>query len=178
VRLFWIGWLFHLKGLTNSLFFVLVSVLGTINATVLVGPRIAYAMAIDGLFPGGADRVTRAFRTPGVAIGMQAAVTVALLVVLQRFPEALSFTVFGIVLATMADVVALYLLRLRRPELPRPYRAWGYPWVPALYLLANAGIAVAMLMGRPRECAISVVMLATGLPFYWLFSRWSRRAPG
>jgi len=158
--------------------FVLVSVLGTINATVLVGPRIAYAMAIDGLFPGGADRVTQAFRTPGVAIGMQAGVTVALLLVLQRFPAALSFTVFGIVLATMADVLALYLLRIRRPALPRPYRAWGYPWVPALYLLANAGIAVAMLMGRPRECAISVAMLATGLPFYWLFSRWSRGASG
>ncbi len=153
--------------------FVLISVLGTLNATVLVGPRIAYAMALDGLFPGGVDRVTRAFRTPGVAIGVQTVVTVGLLVLLQRFPAALSFTVFAILLATMADVVALYLLRLRRPEHPRPYRAWGYPWVPAFYLLANGGIAVAMLVGQPRECLISVALLASGLPFYWLFSRLS-----
>jgi APA family basic amino acid/polyamine antiporter len=168
--------LFGRAGGTLVAVFVLISVLGTINATVLVGPRIAYAMALDGLFPGGVDRVTQAFRTPGVAIGVQAAVTVLLLIVLQRFPEALGFTVFAIVLATMADVAALYVLRIRRPEMPRSYRAWGYPWVPALYLLANAGIAVAMLMGQPRECAISLAMLATGLPFYWIFSRWSRRA--
>jgi len=170
--------LFGPTGGTLVAVFVLISVLGTLNATVLVGPRIVYAMAIDDLFPGGADRVTEAFRTPGVAIAMQAGVTVVLLLVLQRFPAALSFTVFGIVLATMADVLALYMLRIRHPGRPRPYRAWGYPWVPALYLGANAGIAVAMLMGRPRECAISVAMLATGLPFYWLFSRRGPRAPG
>ena len=158
--------------------FVLISVLGTLNATVLVGPRIAYAMALDGLFPGGVDRVTRAFSTPGVAIGVQTVVTVGLLVVLQRFPAALNFTVFAILLATMADVVALYLLRLRRPDHPRPYRAWGYPWVPAFYILANGGIAVAMLIGQPRECLISIVLLASGLPFYWLFSRLSGPGAG
>jgi len=158
--------------------FVMISVLGTLNATVLVGPRIAYAMALDGLFPGGLDRVTQAFRTPGIAIGVQTAVSVGLLVVLQTFPAALSFTVFAILIATMADVVALYLLRIRRPDHPRPYRAWGYPWVPALYLMANGGIAVAMLMGQPRECLISVALLASGLPFYWLFSRLSRSDSG
>jgi APA family basic amino acid/polyamine antiporter len=157
--------------------FVLISILGTLNATVLVGPRIAYAMALDELFPGGLDRVTRAFQTPGVAILVQTVMTVGLLVVLQRFPAALNFTVFAILLATMADVVALYLLRLRQPERPRPYRAWGYPWVPAFYLLANGGIAVAMLIGQPRECLISIGLLASGLPFYWLFSRWARRRP-
>ena len=135
-------------------------------------------MALDGLFPGGVDRVTRAFSTPGVAIGVQTAVTVGLLVVLQRFPAALNFTVFAILLATMADVVALYLLRLRRPDHPRPYRAWGYPWVPAFYVLANGAIAVAMLIGQPRECLISIALLASGLPFYWLFSRLSGPGTG
>ncbi len=59
---------------------------------------------------------------------------------------------------------------MTQPERPRRYRAWGYPWVPGLYLLANAGIALAMLLGSPFECAISVGMLLAGLPFYWLFS--------
>jgi APA family basic amino acid/polyamine antiporter len=149
--------------------FVLVSVLGTRNATVLVGPRIAYAMALDGLFVDRANRVHAVFRTPSTAIVIQGFVAMGLLLILRSFPAALGFTVFAIVLATTADVLALYRLRARQPERPRPYRAWGYPWVPGLYLVANLGIAGAMLIGSPRECLLSVGMLATGLPFYALF---------
>ena len=149
--------------------FVLVSVLGTLNATVLVGPRIAYAMGLDGLFIGGADRVHAAFRTPSTAIVIQGVVAVGILLVLRSFPAALNFTVFAIVLATVADILALYRLRVSQPKRPRPYRAWGYPWVPGLYGLANLGIAVAMLVGNPLECLLSVGMLAAGLPFYAIF---------
>ena len=149
--------------------FVLVSVLGTLNATVLVGPRIAYAMALDGLFVGRADRVHGAFRTPSTAIVIQGIVAAGLLLVLRSFPAALGFTVFAIVLATLADVLALYRLRVSQPHRPRPYRAWGYPWVPGLYGVANAAIAVAMLIGSPLECLLSVGMLAAGLPFYAFF---------
>lgn len=151
--------------------FVLVSVLGTLNATVLVGPRIAYAMALDGLFFPAVDRVHAGFRTPTVAIVLQAGVSVALLVLLRGFPSALDFTVFGILLATSADVLALYRLRAVQPGRPRPYRAWGHPWVPGLYLAANGGIAVAMAIGSPFECAASVILLAAGLPFYRAFVR-------
>jgi APA family basic amino acid/polyamine antiporter len=86
--------------------FVLISILGTLNATVLVGPRIAYAMALDGLFVGGAHRVTEAYRTPGIAIGIQAAVSCALLLVLRSFPNALDFTTFSILLAAIARIPA------------------------------------------------------------------------
>jgi APA family basic amino acid/polyamine antiporter len=151
--------------------FVLVSVLGTLNATVLVGPRIAYAMSLDGLFFKSAQHVHTDFRTPTGAILLQGVVSVGLLLVLRSFPSALDFTTFAVVLATSADVAALYLLRWRQPERPRPYRAWGYPVVPALYLLANLAIAVAMILGRPLECAVGFGMLLAGLPFYWLFLR-------
>jgi len=154
--------------------FVLISVLGTLNAMVLVGPRIAYAMALDGLFFGGVDRVHAAFRTPSVAIGVQGAVSVLLLLVLRNFPRALDFTVFAILLATIGDVLALYRLRRKRPGRARPYRAFGYPWLPGLYLATNAGIALAMLWGSPFECAMGVGMLAAGLPFYFLFARRAR----
>jgi APA family basic amino acid/polyamine antiporter len=73
-------------------------------------------------------------------------------------------------------VSALYALRARRPELPRPYRAWGYPLVPALYLIANVAIALAMLWGRPLECAIALLVTASGLPFRAAIAR-RRRAP-
>ena len=151
--------------------FVLVSVLGTLNATVLVGPRIAYAMSLDGLFFRGAERVHDAYRTPSGAILLQGFVAVILLVVLRSFPSALDFTTFAVVLATSADVVALYRLRRRQPDRERPYRAWGYPLVPGLYLAANLAIAAAMMWGSPLECAISIGLLLAGLPFYVYFRR-------
>jgi basic amino acid/polyamine antiporter, APA family len=149
--------------------FVVASILGTLNATILVGPRIAYAMALDGLFVGSAHEVHPDYRTPHRAIVVQGIVAIALLLVLRRFPSVLDYTTFAIVLATMADTAVLYRLRRKRPDLRRPYRAWGYPVIPALYLVANAGIAAAMLWGRPFECAIGLGVLLAGWPFYaWL----------
>lgn len=154
---------------------ILISIASCLNATILVGPRIAYAMALDGLLLGPLRQVHATFRTPSVAIAGQAATAVALIVVLQRFPSALDYTTFAVVLATMVDILALYALRLRQPGRPRPYRAWGYPVLPALYLLANAGIAAAMLRGRPAECGIALLVLASGLPWYVVFARRRRK---
>jgi len=152
--------------------FVLVSVLGTLNATILVGPRIAYAMALDGHFPRVADRVHAGYQTPAIAIGVQAGVSIGLVVFLETFPKALDFTVFGIVLATSADTIALFALRWRQPDRTRPYRAWGYPWVPALYLVANFAIGVAIAIGSPRESVTTVGLLALGLLIYLALTRY------
>jgi APA family basic amino acid/polyamine antiporter len=157
-------------------FFVLGSILGTLNATILVGPRIAYAMALDERFFAGVDRVHALYETPHVAIWVQGAVAAALLVVLRRFPSVLDFTTFAIVLATIADTLALFVLRRRRPERHRPYRAWGYPWLPALYVVANAAVAVAMLRGQPRETLACLLVIASALPFYLVFARVRARA--
>ncbi|MFQ5665178.1 MAG: APC family permease [Candidatus Binatia bacterium] len=163
--------LFGAAGGTIVAALVLTSIVGSLNATILVGPRIAYAMALDGLFFGGVNRVHEVHRTPHVALAVQALTAIALIVVLRRFPSMLDYTTFAIILATMADVTALYALRRRQPQRPRPYRAWGYPAIPALYLVANAGIAGVMLWGRPKECTIAVIVTATALPFYLLFAR-------
>lgn len=163
--------LFGAAGGTITAMLVLASILGCLNATILVGPRIAYAMAIDGYFFRGVHRVHESHRTPHVAIGVQALTASALIVVLQSFPSVLDYTTFAIVLATMADTTALYALRRRQPDRRRPYRAWGYPLVPALYFVANALIAGSMLYGRPKECAIALATAATALPFYAIFSR-------
>jgi APA family basic amino acid/polyamine antiporter len=133
-------------------------------------------MALDRLFFGGVERVHLVHRTPHVAILVQALTAIALILLLGRFPSVLDYTTFAIVLATMADTTALYALRFRRPDLHRPYRAWGYPLVPAAYLVANGCIALAMLWGRPFECGIALAVAATALPFYALFvrrHRWS-----
>jgi APA family basic amino acid/polyamine antiporter len=151
--------------------FVLVSVLGTLNATALVGPRIAYAMALDGLFFRGADRVEVGLHTPSVAIAVQGGAAIAILLVLRNFPSALDFTTFAIVIATSADTVALFRLRATQPERRRPYRVWGYPFVPAAYLIANLGVAVALIRGRPLESGMGVMLLVAAIPFYLGFVR-------
>ncbi len=151
--------------------FVLISILGTLHATILVGPRIAYAMALDRLFFAGAERVHEVYQTPHRAIVVQAVAAIGLLLVLRRFPSVLDYTTFAIVLATIADTVALYRLRRSQASRPRPYRAWGYPLVPAAYLVANVWIAAVLCLGRPLECAIGLAVAAAGLPFYWLLAR-------
>ena len=151
--------------------FVLGSIAATLNATILVGPRIAYAMALDERFFRGVDGVHERYRTPHVAIWLQAGVAALLLLVLRSFPSVLDFTTFAIVLATIADTLALYALRRSRPEAPRPYRAFGYPWLPAVYLVANAAVAFAMLRGNPRETLICLAVIASAVPFWFAFAR-------
>ena len=151
--------------------FVLISILGTLNAMVLIGPRIAYAMALDRLFFPGVERAHESFRTPAVAIAVQALVASGILLALETFERALDYTVFAILLATMADIAALYTLRRSQPGRPRPYRAWGYPWLPGLYFVFNGAIAAMLLLSSPRDCAIGLAIAFAGLPFYWLFAR-------
>src|SRR5262249_3741381 len=117
--------LFGEGGGTLAAVLVLASVVGCLNPTILVGPPIAYAMAIDRYFFSRVHRVHQANRTPHVAIGAQALMAIALIVLLQSFPSVLDYTTFAIVLATMADTTALYALRWRKPKRRRPYRAWG-----------------------------------------------------
>ncbi|MBX3213754.1 MAG: amino acid permease [Labilithrix sp.] len=156
---------------------MMASIFGTVNANVLVGPRIAYAMATDGLFFRAAARLNAA-KTPHVAVLGQAVVATVLVVAFEANIESLggvlNYTTFAIVLATIADTTALYVLRRRQPDRDRPYRARGYPVVPLLYVLANVAIATSMIYGKPVECLTSVGVLLSGAPIYLLFAR--RRA--
>lgn len=155
---------------------MLVSIFGCLNANVLVGPRIAYAMATDGLFFRGAARLSATSQTPWIAVVVQATMATALVLVFNKFSKALDYTTFAIVVATIADTSALYVLRFRDPERARPYRAAGYPWVPALYILANLAIAFSMVRAKPVECLTSLGVLLAGAPVYLLFVARRREA--
>ena len=152
---------------------MMASIFGTVNANVLVGPRIAYAMARDGLFFRGAGRLN-AEQTPYLAVIGQAVVATILVIAFRAneksLGEVLNYTTFAIVLATIADTTALYVLRVREPQRDRPYRAKGYPVVPLLYVVANLAIAISMVVGKPVECLTSVAVLLSGAPIYLLFA--------
>lgn len=148
---------------------MLVSIFGCLNANVLVGPRIAYAMAEDRLFFRVATKLN-ASKTPWVAVVVQAVTASVLLVVFRNLSRVLAYTTFAIVVATIADTTALYVLRMRAPNRPRPYRAMGYPIVPLLYIAANVAIAVSMLIAKPVESLTSLGVLFAGAPVYFLFT--------
>lgn len=167
------GVLFGEKGGPILAVIMMASIFGTVNANVLVGPRIAYAMAIDGLFFRLAAKLNKE-KTPHLAVIGQAIVATILVVAfkadIDSLGKVLNYTTFAIVLATIADTTALYVLRRREPRRERPYRAAGYPLVPLLYILANAGIAISMFAGKPVECMTSVAVLLAGAPIYMLFA--------
>ena len=101
----------------------------------LAGPRVYYAMAQDGLFLQAAARVHPRFHTPAVAIVAQSLWT-AVLVLAVSLSQLVSYTGFAVVLFSAVAVASLFVLRRRYPDAPRPFRAWGYPWAPAIFVLA------------------------------------------
>jgi APA family basic amino acid/polyamine antiporter len=169
--------LFGTWGGTLVFLLISVSVIGCLNANVLAGPRILYAMAKDGLFFRGALHVHAKTRVPTPAIWIQAAISCGLVLVLGTFPKVLQHTTFAIVLATIADIGALYMLRRKYPDRPRPYKTAGYPWLPLLYALANIAIGVSMLRDKPKECGLAIVELVLAVPVYFVFRRLNAGAP-
>lgn len=147
---------------------VLVSILGCLNATVLVGARVVYAMALDRTVPTALASVHATRRTPDLALFVQASVASVLLVT-GSFTQILTYTTFAVITLMMLDGVALF--RLRRLGLERPYSAWGYPVVPALYVLASFGLWLNTLVAYPAESFLGLAIAATALPAW----TWSRR---
>ncbi len=149
---------------------VLLSILGCLNATVLVGARVVYAMALDRALPAALTGVHPTRGTPHVALGAQALVASALLLY-GDFQWILNYTTFAVITLMVLDGLALYRLRSRFPGLARPYRVWGYPWVPALYVAASAGLWWNTLVEFPEESLWGLAIAATAFPAYALSRR-------
>lgn len=205
----------------------LCSIFGALNCNLMLGPRVAFAMARDGVFWRPLAHVHPTFRTPAVSILTQAIVSCAfvlvvtfLVVTIEKMPAndaaelaktdasaAVSIdgkakqaetdvkpkaSIFELIVARLKGknafdvltdfvvysanifyalcVLAVYVLRVRHPEWHRPYRTWGYPIVPGLYLIAMGWFLVAAFSASPFESAIAVGLMLSGLPLYWLIS--------
>ncbi|MGQ0635411.1 MAG: APC family permease [Planctomycetaceae bacterium] len=174
--------LFGRSGATIAALGVMCSTFGAVNSNLLTGPRIYFAMARDGLLPASIHRVHRAYQTPSNAILIQAAWATILLLVFYGWKEdpkaafdGLTDSVIcgGLVFYGMS-VAAVYVLRRTRPDLPRPYRTWGYPVTPALLLAAYTAALVSLALGQWKETAGVAGLIAAGVVFY----TWARRARG
>jgi APA family basic amino acid/polyamine antiporter len=149
---------------------VMISILGSLNGSILTGPRIYYAMAKDGLFFRQAARVHPRNRTPDVAIVLQA-VWACALALTGTFVQLFTFVMFVSILFWIAAAGAVIVLRVKRPDLPRPYRVPGYPAVPVLFMLAAAGILVSSLRESPVESLAGLGLTALGIPVYIIWKK-------
>ena len=151
---------------------MVVSALGTLNSSVLTNARIPYAMARNGLFFGFAARVHPTFRTPDRALWFQALLG-SLFALTGTFEELFSLVIFAAWIFHGLTVAALFRLRQREPDLERPYRAWGYPWAPALFLIGAFALTVNLWIERPVRSSIGLLLILSGLAFY---RRWRKRS--
>jgi APA family basic amino acid/polyamine antiporter len=143
---------------------ILICILGSLNATVMVGPRIYYAMARDGLFPRCLGSVNPLTKVPVAAIAAQA-VWACVIVLSATLGRILAFTVLVIWLLSAITGAAVFVLR-RRPGLDRPYRTWGYPWVPAVFCLSSLALAMNHLLRTPTDLLWLAGFLVVGLVVY------------
>jgi APA family basic amino acid/polyamine antiporter len=150
--------------------FTIVSLAASISAMVLAGPRVYYAMARDGMFLPGAARVHAQFRTPASAIVAQALWS-GVLVLCGTLSQLVSYTGFAVVLFAAVAVSALFVLRRREPDAPRPFRAWGYPWAPGIFVLASGAMVVNEMIRNGATALVGVAVIAVGIPVYFIFRR-------
>ena len=147
-----------------------VSIAASVSAMIIAGPRVYFAMARDGVFFRRAAQVHPRYHTPAAAIVAQAAWS-ALLVLTGSFSQLITYTGFAVVLFSGIAGVALFVLRRRFPDEPRPFRAWGYPVMPGLFVLASALIVANAIWRDPGPSAAGLLIMAAGLPLYLVLTR-------
>jgi APA family basic amino acid/polyamine antiporter len=167
---------------------IVISTFGCNNGLILAGARVSYAMARDGLFFKSTGNLNRK-GVPGSALVYQGIWITVLILLRTRHVDAsgavsygnlysdlLNYVVFAALLFYVMTTMGIFVLRAKRPEAERPYRAFGYPFVPALYILAAAAIMLVLLLYQTQTAGVGLVIVFLGLPVYLLWSWWSRRA--
>ena len=151
---------------------IMVSTFGCNNGLILSGARAYYAMARDGLFFRGMAEVHARYRTPARALVLHGTVAAALTLT-GTYSDLLTLTAFSSLLFNILTVIGLFVLRKKEPNLHRPYRALGYPVLPALYVVVSSFFLVYILVGDPRNSGMGLMLTAIGVPAYL---HWRRQA--
>ena len=162
--------MFGQAGLTIMAIAIMISTFGCNNGLILSGARVYYAMARDNLFFAKAGELHPGYRTPALALIVQAIWT-SLLALSGTYGNLLDYIIFAAVLFYMLTGVGLLILRRKRPDLPRPVRAPGYPWLPILYIAATGFICVNLLIQKPVYTWPGLIIVALGVPVYYVWRR-------
>lgn len=146
------------------------SVMTALQIVSLVGARIPYAMAADGVFFRSLARLSPRTRVPVRALVAQA-VWASVLVVSGSFDTLTDYVIFAVLIFMGLATASVFVFRRRLPDVDRPYRTWGYPVVPVLFLLTAAWLIVNTLQTSPRQAFAGLGLVAIGVPFYWYWTR-------
>ena len=149
---------------------ITVSIFGALNVVIMLGPRIYYAMAQDGVFFRGLARVHPTFGTPSNAIVLQALWS-CILVLTGTFDALFTYVSVIISLFSALTVGSVIVLRFKRPDLKRPYKLWGYPFVPLFFVLVSLWIAWGSLVSKPWESFGGVIIVGLGIPAYFFWQK-------
>jgi APA family basic amino acid/polyamine antiporter len=166
--------IFHSGGAYLMAAAILVSTFGCANGLSLAGARVYYAMSKDGLFFRSVGRLHPTFRTPAVGLMVQAAWT-ALLCISGSYSQLLDYIIFAVLVFYILTMVGLFVLRFKLPDQPRPYKALGYPILPAIYVVMATWICVVLLRYKPQYTWPGLVLVLLGIPVYLFWSRRSLR---
>lgn len=163
-------WALGHVGLVAVVVAILVSTFGCTDGLILGGARVFFAMAKDGVFFRRCAEVHPRFQTPVWALALQG-VWSCVLALSGSYDALLTYVTFASLAFNALTVVGLFALRRKRPEAERPYRVWGYPLVPAIYLAGAAFFLLYIFVGAPREALVGLAIVALGVPAYFAFRR-------
>jgi len=153
---------------------IMISTFGCVNGLVLAGARVYYAMAKDGLFFSSVGKINTRYHTPAVSL-IVSGVWAAILTLTGSYSQLLDYVIFAVVLFYILTIAGIFRLRRTRPKAPRPYRAWGYPVVPLMYIIFATFVEIALLTNKDKalQSLAGLIIVAVGVPVYYL---WRRRS--
>jgi len=167
------GALFGANAETLMAVAIMISTFGCVNGLTLAGARVYYAMALDGLFFRPVAKIDPRSQSPNVSLWAQCAWSCALTLT-GRYGDLLDYVIFAVLLFYALTILGVFVLRVRRPDTPRPYRAVGYPVVPALYVVSALVIEALLLMYKPNYTWPGLLIVLLGVPVYFV---WRKNEP-
>ena len=154
--------------------FIMISTMGCNNGLVLAGPRVYYAMAQDGLFFKNVGKLNKK-GVPGFAIIIQG-IWAILLCLSGTYNQLLDYVIFAVLIFFTLTILAIFILRKKRPDVERPYKAFGYPVIPAIYILITITISVILLICKPGYTLPGLGFVLLGIPVFFLWNRKKQRS--
>jgi basic amino acid/polyamine antiporter, APA family len=152
---------------------IMVSSFGCNNGLILSGARVYYAMARDGVFFRGAGKLHPRYKTPVVSLMVQM-IWICVLCISGSYGQLLDYVVFAVLVFYVLTIAGLFVLRYKRPQAERPYRAFGYPVLPVIYIAMAVFIDIVLLLYKPQFTWPGLIIVLLGIPVYYLWR--SRRA--
>ncbi|HEX2974719.1 MAG TPA: amino acid permease [Bacteroidales bacterium] len=149
--------------------FIMVSTFGCNHGLILAGPRVYYAMAADGLFFRKVAEINR-HGVPGFALVLQG-VWAILLCLSGTYSNLLDYVIFAVLIFFSLTIAAIFVLRIKRPDIPRPYKAFGYPVIPAIYILTTVSIMIILLIYKPNYTFPGLAIVLLGIPVFFIWKR-------